>query len=67
MTYAASRVPIYWILDLNRRRLEVHTEPEGEGLAATYARTQFYGPDDEVSLVLDGREIARFLVKEILP
>jgi Uma2 family endonuclease len=67
VTYAAARVPIYWILDLNTRRLEVHTEPTGDGLAATYARTQIYGPDDEVPLILDGREIARFPVKEILP
>jgi Uma2 family endonuclease len=67
VTYAAARVPLYWILDLNKRRLEVHTEPTGEGEAATYARTEFYGPDDEVPLVLDGREIARLLVKEILP
>jgi Uma2 family endonuclease len=67
VTYAAARVPIYWILDLNGRRLEVHTEPTGEGEAAAYARTQFYGPDDEVPLVLDGREVARFFVREILP
>jgi Uma2 family endonuclease len=67
LTYAASRVPVYWILDLNARRLEVHTEPTGGGEAANYARTEFYGPDDEVPLVLDGREIARFAVKEILP
>jgi Uma2 family endonuclease len=67
VTYAAARVPVYWILDLNRRRLEVHTEPIGDGEAASYARTQFYGPDDEVPLVLDGREAARFLVREILP
>jgi Uma2 family endonuclease len=67
VTYAAAGVPVYWILDLNRRRLEVHTEPAGQGAAASYARTQFYGPDEEVSLVLDGREVARLAVREILP
>src|SRR5262249_35568479 len=67
VTYAAARVPVYWILDLNHRRLEVHTEPTGEGEAAVYARTEFYGPDDEVPLILDGREIARFPVREVLP
>jgi Uma2 family endonuclease len=67
VTYAAARVPVYWIVDLNRRRLEVHTEPTGEGEAAIYTRTQILGPDDEVALVLDGREIGRFPVKEILP
>lgn len=67
VTYAAARVPVYWIVDLNRRRLEVHTEPTGEGEAAVYSRTQILGPDDEVTLVLDGREFGRFAVKEILP
>lgn len=67
VTYAAARVPVYWIVDLNRRRLEIHTEPTGEGESATYARTQILGPDDEVALVLDGREFGRFLVKDLLP
>ena len=60
VTYAAARVPVYWIIDLNRRQLEVHTEPTGEGEAAVYARTQIFGPDDEVPLILDGREVGRF-------
>ncbi len=67
VTYAAARVPVYWILDLNRRQQEVHTEPTGEGDAAVYGRTQIFGPDDEVALILDGREVGRFPVKEILP
>ncbi len=66
-TYAASDVPAYWIVDLNRRRLEIHTEPTGDGDSARYARSQTLGPDDEVPLVLDGREVARFVVKDILP
>jgi Uma2 family endonuclease len=67
VTYAAARVPVYWIVDLNRRQLEVHTGPMGEDEAAVYARTQIFGPDDEVALVLDGREVGRFFVREILP
>ena len=65
--YAAARVPVYWIVDLNRRQLEVHTEPNGEGETAVYARTQIFGPDDLVPLTLDDREVGRFLVREILP
>jgi Uma2 family endonuclease len=67
VTYAGARVPVYWILDLNRGRLEVHTEPSGQGETAYYAHTQIFGPDDEVALILDGREVARFAVREILP
>jgi Uma2 family endonuclease len=67
VTYAGAGVLIYWILDLNRSRLEVHTEPSGQGETASYTRTQVFSPDDEVSLILDGREVARFAASEILP
>ena len=67
LTYAVARVPIYWIVDLGRRRLEIHSEPAGQGETAYYGLTQILGQDDEVALVLDGREIARFAVREILP
>lgn len=65
--YAASGVPVNWILDLNRKRLEIHTEPTGQGEQAGYARTTVIGPDDEVPLVLDGREVGRFRLREIMP
>lgn len=66
-TYAAAGVPIYWLLDLNRRRLEVHTGPIGDGRTGRYETTQLLGPDDEATIVLDGREVARFFVRDILP
>ena len=66
-TYAGAGVPIYWILDLRHRRLEVHTVPTGAGTAAHYQQVQTFGPDEEVPLVLDGREVGRFFVREILP
>jgi Uma2 family endonuclease len=61
--YAASGVPVYWIIDLNRKRLEVHTEPRDSG----YSRIALLDPADEVPLTLDGREVARFVVRDILP
>ena len=67
VAYAVARVPIYWIVDLGRRRLEIHSEPAGQGETAYYGLTQILGQDDEVALVLDGREIARFAVREIFP
>lgn len=63
LLYAAAGVPVFWLLDLRRRVLEVHTDPAPEG----YRTLQTLGPDEEVSLVLDGREVARFPVRDILP
>jgi Uma2 family endonuclease len=63
-TYAASGVPVYWILDLNRGVLEVHTDPAPEGW---YRTSRTLGPDDEATIELDAKEVARFPVREILP
>lgn len=66
-TYAGAGVPIFWILDLNRGRLEVHHDPKGTGEQAHYAVTRLFDRDDEAPLILDGREVARLSAKEIFP
>jgi Uma2 family endonuclease len=67
-SYAAARVPIYWIVDVNHDRLEVHTEPSGQGESAFYARSSIYDQLDEpVPLTLDGRVVIEFPLREILP
>ncbi len=44
--YARASAPIYWILDLEGRRLEERTEPtEGE-----YRVVRLYSPSDEITL-----------------
>ena len=65
--YADAGVPVYWVLDLNGRRLEVFNDPIGEGAEATYRVAQIYLETDDAPLVLDGVEVARFAVKDILP
>jgi Putative restriction endonuclease len=68
ITYAAVRIPIYWIVDLNHDRLEVHTEPTGQGESAIYTHSVIYEKlDENVSLILDGHEITKFPLIEILP
>ena len=61
--YARDAVPFYWMLNLVDHRLEVFSEPEG----ADYKTHQIYGPEDTVPLILDGREVARIAVKDLLP
>ncbi|MFO0891367.1 MAG: Uma2 family endonuclease [Isosphaeraceae bacterium] len=66
-TYAASGIPIYWLIDLNRRRIEVHGQPGGQGSEAYYAQTRIYAEEEHVPLVLDGKEHATIAVRELLP
>jgi len=65
--YAAAGVPAYWIVDLNRRRVEVHQEPQGRGMTAGYQRETVYGPGASLPMTLEGREAGLIAVDDLLP
>jgi Uma2 family endonuclease len=65
--YARAEVRIYWIVNLVDRQVEVHTEPSGPGDSPGYARREVFGPDAEVPVILDGREVGRVAVRDVLP
>jgi Uma2 family endonuclease len=65
--YAADAIPVYWIINIPGCRVEVFTDPTGPAEKPSYREHREYGPDDEVPVILDGREVGRILVKEILP
>ena len=64
--YAAGRIPMYWIVNLVDRRIEVYTDPRG-GKKPAYKQQTNYGPDDAVPIVIGGKELGRIAVKELLP
>ena len=61
--YATEEIPVYWLLNIEGRRLEVYADP----VAGVYTTITFFGPDDEAPVVLDGREVGRVRVGEFLP
>ncbi len=65
--YAAARIPVYWIVNLRDRLVEVYTDPEGGPGVALYRTQRTFGPDQAVPVILDGRAVGQFLVGEILP
>ena len=65
--YARGAVPVYWLLNLPDHRLEVYTDPTGPADHPDYRQRQDYGPEDEVPLVIDGREVGRIAVRDLLP
>jgi Uma2 family endonuclease len=66
-TYAREALPVYWIVNIPEGRIEVYTGPTGPASAPCYCDRRCYGPDDEVPVVLDGREIGRIAVRDVLP
>jgi Uma2 family endonuclease len=64
--YAHARIPIYWIVNLNDRTVEVYTEPKS-GKEPAYRRHADYGIDAKVPLVLEGEQVAQIAASDLLP
>jgi Uma2 family endonuclease len=64
--YAASKIPVYWIVNLPLRQIEVYTEPTGRGKSAAYQVSKVYSEDNEFPIIIAGRELGRLKVRDVL-
>jgi hypothetical protein len=65
--YAEARIPIYWIVNLEDDQLEVFADPTGPSAQPDYRTSQVFGPEEQVPVIIEGREVARIAVRELLP
>jgi len=65
--YARAGIPIYWIINLVDRRIEVHSQPSGAVDLPAYGASQNFNIGQDVPLILDGQTIANIPVAELLP
>lgn len=65
--YARAGIPVYWIINLPERQVEIYTAPSGPAEHPDYQQRQDYGPTDEAVVVIEGREIGRLAVRDLLP
>jgi hypothetical protein len=65
-SYARANLPIYWILNLVDRQVEVYTDPRPADPVPSYATRTDYRPGDSVPLVLDGHAVAQTPVDDLL-
>ena len=61
--YARERIPVYWIVNLVDRQVEVYTNPGPSG----YATRQDFKPGQQVPVVIAGQPCAPIPVDAILP
>ena len=61
--YARSGIPVYWIVNLVDRQVEVYTSPGPAG----YQSRQDYQTGDLIPVVIDGQQLAPIAVDDILP
>jgi hypothetical protein len=64
---AHNKIPIYWIVSIERRTVEVFSDPVGQGDLATYAGTPLtFHEGEAVPMELDGSVVGHLDVEEIL-
>lgn len=61
--YAMAGIPVYWIVNLVDRQVEVYSDPR----RGQYRASQVFKPGHDVPLVIDGVEVGRIAVADLLP
>lgn len=64
--YAEAGIPWYWILNIPGRVVELHACPTTTGEKPSYADVRRCGLNDEIPLLLEGQEIGRLKVSQLL-
>jgi Uma2 family endonuclease len=63
MAYARGRIPVYWIINLVHRQVEVYADPGPDG----YGPAQVYPEGQSVPVVIGGQPLGKIAVDDILP
>jgi Uma2 family endonuclease len=61
--YGRGGIPVYWIVNLVDRQVEVYTDPGPAG----YASRNDFLSSQQVPVVIDGRQVGQIAVDDILP
>lgn len=63
VNFAKGGISVYWIVNLIDRQVEVYTGPSSD----SYSSCEIFKPGQSVPVVIDGVEVGRIAVAEILP
>jgi Uma2 family endonuclease len=61
--YAQAGIPVYWIINLVDRQVEVYTSPGPSG----YGSRVDFKPGQQVTVTIGGQQLAPIAVDDILP
>lgn len=65
--YAAARIPLYWIINLVDRQVEVYADASGPAERADYATLRIYRPGDQIPVHLAGQQLGHLPADDLLP
>lgn len=66
MIYAEAGIPIYWVVNVEERKIEVYSEPSGPSETPAYAQRAEYAVGDSAPLVLDGKPVGSIAVADVM-
>jgi Uma2 family endonuclease len=61
--YAAGGIPVYWIVNVKDRQLEVYANP----VNGAYPAPRILGETESVELVIDGQVLGQIAIADLLP
>lgn len=64
--YGPAGIPVYWIVNLKGRQVEVYTLSRRRG-AGGYGKPRIFKPGQSVPVMIEGVEVGRIAVSDILP
>ncbi len=65
--YGGGGIAVYWVVNLVDRQIEVYSEPSGSSEPMGYRRCEVYRPGQEIPVIIQGIEVARLTVDDLLP
>lgn len=65
--YARESIPVYWVLNVADRQIEVYADPDPAAAPPAYRTRTDYRPGDTVPLVLDGQPAGSVAVNDLIP
>lgn len=65
--YARAGIPIYWIVNLIDKQIEVHTLPSDSADRPDYAERRIVTAGEELEVVIGGQVVGRIAAQEPLP
>ena len=64
--YARANIPVYWIVNLVDRRIEILSSPTGAGREARYANRREAAPGERLDVAIGGQPIGTVAVSDLL-
>lgn len=65
--YAEAGIPVYWIINVNDRVVEVYSDPDPAANPPAYRVRKDYRPGDDVPIALDGQVAGHIPAADLLP